>query len=37
MSDILKVNPEERLTTIQALRHPYFKGYNNEFLPKSKI
>jgi len=28
MKDILKMDPEERLTAIEALRHPYFNGLN---------
>jgi len=39
MEDILKMEPSERLTTIEALRHPYFKGLNSEFIsqkPKSR-
>ncbi len=32
MKDILILNPANRLSTIQALRHPYFKGLNDEFL-----
>ncbi len=32
MHDILKMDPKERPTAIEALRHPYFKGLNNEFL-----
>ncbi len=34
MHDILKMDPKERPTAIEALRHPYFKGLNNEFLEK---
>ena len=32
MKDILILNPAKRLSTIEALRHPYFKGLNDEFL-----
>ncbi len=34
MHDILKMDPNERPTAIEALRHPYFKGLNNEFMEK---
>jgi hypothetical protein len=37
MKDILKLNPKDRLSTIDALRHPYFKGLNEEFLKDNKI
>jgi hypothetical protein len=36
MKDILKLKPKDRLTTIEALRHPYFKGLNEEFLKENK-
>jgi hypothetical protein len=32
MKDILILDPGNRLSTIEALRHPYFKGLNDEFL-----
>ena len=32
MSDCLKVDPKQRLTVMQALKHPYFKGLNGEFV-----
>jgi serine/threonine protein kinase len=32
MKDLLKINPKERLTAIQALRHDYFRGMNSLFL-----
>lgn len=32
MKDVLKMNPKDRPTAIEALRHPYFKGLNQEFL-----
>jgi hypothetical protein len=34
MKDILILDPANRLSTIEALRHPYFKGLNDEFLEK---
>ena len=34
IDSILKLDPKERLSTIQALKHPYFKGLNDEFLEK---
>ena len=34
MKDLLKMDPTKRPTAIEALRHPYFKGLNNEFLEK---
>ena len=38
MKDILKIDPKERLTSMEALRHPYFKGLNKEYLiPKKPI
>ena len=36
MKDILKLDPKDRLSTIEALRHPYFKGLNEEFLVKKE-
>ena len=36
MNDILKMDPAKRLTALGALRHPYFKGLNQEFLVNSK-
>lgn len=36
MKDILKLDPKDRLSTIDALRHPYFKGLNEEFLIKKE-
>jgi hypothetical protein len=35
MNDILKMDPEERLTALEALRHPYFNGLNQEYFKKS--
>ena len=32
MKDILKLDPKDRLSTIDALKHPYFKGLNDEFV-----
>ena len=29
LKGLLKLNPSERLTTEEALRHPYFDGLNN--------
>ena len=36
MNDILKMDPKERLTALEALRHPYFDGLNNEFKKRSE-
>lgn len=36
MKDILKLDPKERISTLQALRHPYFKGLNEKFLQSNR-
>lgn len=36
MEFLLKMDPKERPTAFLALRHPYFKGLNKEFLQKPK-
>lgn len=30
------MDPDNRLTAIEALRHPYFKGLNSEFIKQHK-
>ena len=32
MQDLLKMDPNERPSALEALRHPYFKGLNKEYL-----
>jgi len=36
MKDILKLDPKDRISTLQALRHPYFKGLNEKFLQSNR-
>lgn len=37
MKDILILEPKDRLGTLEALRHPYFKGLNDEFLEQRVV
>ena len=32
MNTLLKIDPKDRLTALDALKHTYFKGLNDEFL-----
>ena len=36
MNALLKLDPKDRLTALEALRHSYFKGLNDEFLEHKK-
>lgn len=36
MEDIFKMDPKARLTALEALKHPYFKGLNGEFLREDR-
>ena len=36
MNALLKIDPNDRLTALEALKHPYFKGLNDEFLDNKK-
>ena len=36
MTALLKVDPKDRMTALDALKHPYFKGLNDEFLEGAK-